>query len=114
MARRSEKTRYVDRWTGIALRLKGRFKNEIIEAATKSGVSVNEYVLYSAYVLIRAEKGIPEPGSAQYSIPTVQEEVAAYLRGETLLKPCGQKQCEQTLKSIDSLTFCETCNLRIS
>lgn len=114
MGRKSSKTKFPDRWTGIALRLKGRLKNEIVEHATKLDVSVNELVLYATWEFIRSQKGIPAPGSAQFSIPTVQEEVAAYLRGETLLQPCGQKQCDKKITSIDSLLFCETCNLRIS
>lgn len=114
MARKSEKTKFPDRWTGISLRLKGRLKNEIVDCATKLGVSVNELVLYATYEFMKAEKGIPPAGSAQYSIPTVQEQVAAYLRGETLLEPCGQKNCAKKITQIDSMQFCETCNLRIS
>lgn len=113
MGARSQKTKWLDRYTSIQLRLKGRQKNEIIDYANKLNLSVNEFVLYAVWEFIRASKGIPSPGPAQYSVPTMQEEVAAYLRGEQLLKPCGKKDCTQIITQIDSLQFCETCNLRI-
>lgn len=113
MPRKSQKTKFVDRWTGISLRLKGRLKNEIIEHAAKRGVSVNELVLYAVWDFIQNEKGIPSAGSAQYSLPTAQEEIAAYLRGETLLQPCGKKDCTKKITQIDSMQFCTVCNLRI-
>lgn len=113
MGRKSEKTRFPERWHGLSLRLKGRLKNEIIDYANKKGISVNELILFAVWEFIRNEKGIPSPGSAQYSLPTKEESIAAYLRGEQLLKPCGKKDCNQKITQIDSLYFCETCNLRI-
>lgn len=113
MGRKSEKTRFPDRWHGISIRLKGRLKNQIIDYANKKGISVNELILFAVWEFIRNEKGIPSPGSPQYSLPTKEEAIAAYLRGETLLNPCGKKDCDQKITQIDSLYFCETCNLRI-
>ena len=113
MGRKSQKTRFPNRWTGITLRLKGEEKNRILEAANKKGISVNQFILYAVWDFIRNEKGIPSPGNAQFALPTVQEEVLAYLRGETLMKPCGKKDCNQIITQLNEMNFCETCNLRI-
>jgi hypothetical protein len=113
MGRKASKTKYTDRWTGITLRLKGDVKNQILEAANKKGISVNQFVLYAVWDFIQNEKGIPSPGNAQFCLPTVQEEVLAYLRGETLMKPCGKKDCQQIITQLNEMDFCGTCNLRI-
>ena len=113
MGRKASKTKYTDRWTGITLRLKGDVKNQILEAANKKGISVNQFVLYAVWDFIQNEKGIPSPGNAQFALQTVQEEVLAYLRGETLMKPCGKKDCQQIITQLNEMDFCCTCNLRI-
>jgi len=113
MGRKSEKTRFPNRWHVLSLRVKGHLKNQIIDYAKKKNISVNELIGFAVYEFIRLEKGIPSPGNAQYSLPTAQEEIAAYIRGEKLLEPCGQKNCTKKIIKIDSMKFCETCNLRI-
>lgn len=113
MVRKAQKTKYINRWTGITLRLKGDVKNQIVEAANKKGISVNQFVLYAVWQFIRDDKEIPAPGTAQFSLPTVQEEVLAYIRGEALLKPCGKKDCQQKIIQLNEMNFCEVCNIRI-
>jgi len=113
MARKSEKTRFPNRWHVLSLRVKGHLKNQIIDYARKNNITVNELITFAVYEFVRLEKGIPSPGNAQYALPTTHEEIAAYLRGEKLLEPCGQKNCIKKIIEIDSLKFCETCNLRI-
>lgn len=113
MGRRAEKTRFVDKYVILNLRMKGRQKNEIIDYARKKGISVNELILYAVWEFIRNEKGIPSPGSAQFSIPTIEETVLAYIRGDHILQPCGKKECDKKITELDSMQFCETCNLRI-
>ena len=113
MGRRREKTRFPERLYVLNVRLKGYIKNELIEYARKKNISVNELIVYAAYEFVRAQKDVPSPGSAQYSLPTAQEQIAAYLRGEKLLEPCGLKNCTKKITEIDSMLFCETCNLRI-
>ena len=95
------------------IRLKGRMKNEIIDAASRAGLTVNQYILVAIYTHLREERDIPPPTTAQFRIPTLEESIVAYMRGETVLQPCGQEKCEQVLTHLDGLTFCDTCNLRI-
>lgn len=113
MGRRAEKTRFVDKYVILNVRMKGRLKNEIIDYARKKDLSVNEMVQYAIWDFIRNEKGIPSPGAAQFSIPTVEETVLAYIRGDHILQPCGKKECNKKITEINDMQFCETCNLRI-
>lgn len=113
MGRKAEKTRWADKFVTLNIRLKGWQKNQIIDYARKKGLSVNEVAVYAIWEFVRNEKGIPSPGSAQFSIPTVDETVLAYLRGEHVLQPCGKKECDKKITELNSMQFCETCNLRI-
>ena len=113
MGRRAEKTRFVDKYVILNVRMKGKQKNEIIDYARKKNLAVNDVMLYAVWEFIRNEKGIPDAGSAQYSIPTIQETVLAYIRGDNLLQPCGIKECEQKITQLNNMQFCETCNIRI-
>jgi hypothetical protein len=113
MGRKAEKTRFVDRYVTLNIRMKGRQKNEIIEYARKKEMSVTDVVLYAVWDFIRNEKGIPSAGSAQFSLPTVDETVLAYIRGEHIMQPCGKRECDKRITEINQMQFCETCNIRI-
>ena len=113
MGRKASKTRYVDSFVTLNIRLKGKQKNEIIDYARKKDIPVNDVVLYAIWDFIRNEKNIPSAGPAQFSIPTTEETIVAYMRGETILQPCGQKDCTKKITQLNSMHFCETCNLRI-
>jgi hypothetical protein len=113
MGRKAEKTRWVDRYVTLNIRMKGKQKNEIIDYAHKNDMSVNDVVLYAVWEFIRNQKGIPSPGSAQFSIPSIDETVLAYIRGEQILQPCGKKDCTKIIVELNDMQFCETCNLRI-
>lgn len=113
MGRKASKTRHLDSYVTLNIRMKGRQKNEIIDYARKKGIAVNDVVLFAVWDFIRNERGIPSPGAAQFSLPTVEETVLAYIRGETLLQPCGNKDCAKKITQINDMQFCETCNLRI-
>lgn len=114
MVRKYEKSRFPNRYSEIHLRLLGSQKNEIIDYAKAQGISVNQLVLYAVLDFIRNQKGIPSPGSAQFSIPTMEETLAAYMRGEQLLTPCGKPTCDMDLVDLSGMQFCKTCNIRVS
>lgn len=114
MVRKYEKSRFPNRYSEIHLRLLGSQKNEIIDYAKAQGISVNELVVFAVLDFIRGAKGIPSPGSAQYSIPTLDETLGAYLSGEMLLTPCGKKPpCDMQLEEVGEMRFCKTCNVRV-
>lgn len=114
MGRKARKVRHLDSFVNIVLRVKGREKNEIIEFARKLDMSVSDFILYAIYVFMLNEKGLPDPGSAQFQIPTPAEELRAYFTGVKLMKPCGKSECEMRLRLVGGMEFCETCNIRIS
>ena len=114
MARKRKLAKYPDKKYGIALVLTGTQKNEIVRYAESIGVSVNELVVYSALTFVRNEKGIPESGPAQFRLPTLEETLVGYIRGEQVLTPCGKTSCEMVLEDIGQYQFCKTCNVRVN
>ena len=56
MGRRAEKTRFVDKYVILNVRMKGKQKNEIIDYARKKGLAVNDVILYAVWEFIRADK----------------------------------------------------------
>lgn len=111
--RKYEKSRFPNRYSELHLRLLGSQKNEIIDYAKAQGLSVNQLVLYAVLDFIRNQKGIPSPGSAQFSIPTMEETLTAYMRGEQVLTPCGKTSCDMQLVDVAGMEFCKTCNVRV-
>jgi len=110
MVRKRELAKHPDRKYGIALTLTGAQKNEIVKYAESIGVSVNELMVYCALAFVRSERGIPESGPAQFRLPTFEETLTGYIRGETVLTPCGKTSCEE----IGQFKFCKTCNVRVN
>jgi hypothetical protein len=113
MVRKYEKSRFPNRYSEIHFRLLGSQKNEIIDYAKAQGLSVNQLVLFAVIDFIRNEKGIPSPGSAQFTIPTMEETITAYMRGEDILTPCGKTQCDMELVDVSGMQFCKSCNIRV-
>ena len=113
MPKKAQRARYNDRLYNIVLRVKGKTKNEIMQAAKRNKMRLSEYVMYCVWEHMRSEKGIPEPGPSQFQLPDPMDHLRAYLNGETLLMPCGQPKCGMTLVDFDGAKFCETCNVRV-
>ncbi len=111
--RKPQKSRQPDKWSEVHIRLKGSLKNELIDYSRRHDLSVGQVVNYAIFLLLQEDKGIPTPGTAQYSLPTMEESIVAYMKGETLLQPCGQVSCTMQLTELDGMTFCNTCNIRI-
>jgi len=109
-----QRAQYEDRLHNVGIRISGKQKNLIIDHAESKGISVSQLIEYAVWEFIRQDKGIPNPGPSQFRQATPQEELRAYLSGETILQPCGLKQCDQQLTKFQGFLFCETCNLRIA
>jgi hypothetical protein len=114
MVRKYEKSRFPNRYSEIHLRLLGSQKNEIIDYAKAQGLSVNQLAIYALLDFIRNQKGLPSPGPSQFSLPTMEETIASYMRGEKILTPCGQMSCDMNLEDISGISICKTCNLRVN
>lgn len=109
----AKKTKHLNHLHNIVLRVKGSLKNEMIDAARKHKMPLSQYVLYCVWEHMRSERGIPQPGSAQFLVPDAKSELEAYLRGEQVLMPCGQPKCDMVITEFQNMEFCETCNVRI-
>ena len=114
MARKRKLAKFPNRKYGISLVMTGAQKNEIVRYAESIGVSVNELVTYAALAFVRNERGIPEPGPAQFKLATLDETLAGYIRGEQVLTPCGKTSCDMVLEEIGQFSFCKTCNVRVN
>lgn len=113
MGKKPTRAKHVDRLYNIVLRVKGSRKNEIMQAAQKNKMQLSEYILYCVWEHMRSERGIPEPGPSQFALAEPMDYLRAYLSGETVLMPCGQKSCEMVISSFEDMEFCDTCNVRI-
>jgi hypothetical protein len=113
MGHKAKRVKHLDSFFNIVLRVKGREKNEMIRYADKLDMSLSAFILYAVWVFILNEKGLPDPGSAQFSRPTPADELRSYLSGEVLLKPCGQRECDLKQVFVGGMEFCSTCNIRI-
>jgi len=111
--KQAKKTKHINHLCNIVLRVKGSVKNEIVDAARKNNMPLSQYILYCVWEHMRSERGIPQPGSAQFAIPDVKTELEAYLRGEQVLMPCGRPACDIVVTEFQGMEFCETCNVRI-
>ena len=113
MVKKAARAKYKDRFYNIVLRVRGSMKNDIMDAAKKNGMTLTEYVLYCTWEHIRSERGIPQPGSAQFSLPDPAQEIQAYFAGIELLQPCGKRSCDMVITEFQGMKFCETCNIRV-
>jgi|LauGreDrversion2_3_1035106.scaffolds.fasta_scaffold443280_1 hypothetical protein len=113
MARKTAKSKFPDRMHTLQIRCTGKQKNDIIAYSEKIDVSINQLVLYAVWDFMRNQKGISSPGPSQFSMSTFEDVLTAYARGERLLQPCGQPQCEQVLTNISGMEFCTVCNYRV-
>jgi len=113
MGKKALRAKHPDRLYNIALRVKGSLKNEILAAAKRNNMTLAEYILYCTWEHMRSERGIPPPGTAQFSLPEPMDVVRSYFTGETVLQPCGKQKCDIQLVEFQGMTFCDTCNVRI-
>lgn len=88
-------------------------KNQLMEAASKHNMTLNDYALYCIWEHIRSERGIPPPGQAQFALADPMAEIHAYITGEEILMPCGLRKCDIDLVEFQGMTFCDTCNVRV-
>ncbi len=113
MPRKAQRAEYPNRLYNIVLRVTGKEKNKILKAAKKENLTLSEYILYAVWVLRRNKQGIPPPTTAKHELPNFDAQMRSYLSGELLLQPCGERVCDMSVVEVGSMSFCETCNVRI-
>ncbi|SVB68383.1 uncharacterized protein METZ01_LOCUS221237 [marine metagenome] len=118
---RAKPAKYPTRLYNIGIRITGKEKNRILKAAKKEGISLSSYIKYCIYTEMKRKEGIPELPKSQYALPTLQEQVRAYLTGDRLAQPCGEVECaltaegglEKSVVEVGELRFCASCNIRV-
>jgi hypothetical protein len=113
MPANAKPAKYPSRLYNIVLRITGKEKNRILKEANKQNLSLSEYIKYAVWVTMRNEQGIPPPTTTKIELPTPDAHLRAYLRGETLLQPCGEVKCDMVVESFGVMRVCATCNLRL-
>lgn len=115
MPTNAQPAKYPSRLYNIVLRVTGKEKNQILKEAKKQNLSLSEYIKYCIWLTMRNTQGIPPPTTTKVALPTPDEHLRAYLRGETLLQPCGrvESECEMVVETFGVLKVCATCNVRI-
>lgn len=111
--REASKVKHPNKLYNIVLRVPGKIKNQLIDAAKKQNLPLSQYLIYCAWEHTRTQKGIPQPGNAQYSFPDTSTVLRAYLSGESVLMPCGEPVCVMTVVEVAGFEFCDTCNVRV-
>jgi len=113
MPANAQPAKYPSRLYNIVLRVTGKEKNKILKQAKKHKLSLSEYIKYCIWQTERHGDGIPPPTTTKVALPTIDEHLRAYLRGDTLLQPCGETECDQVIESFGIMKVCATCNLRL-
>jgi hypothetical protein len=113
MPANAKPAKYPSRLYNIVLRITGKEKNRILKEANKQNLSLSEYIKYAVWVTMRNEQGIPPPTTTKIELPTPDAHLRAYLRGETLLQPCGELECDMVVESCGGVWGFATCNIRL-
>jgi hypothetical protein len=113
MGKKAQKANHKERFYHVTLRVKGSLKNDMLRAAEKNDLSLSQYIQYCVFEHMRSERGIPAPGNAQFALADPMEHLTGYLRGEEILMPCGQKECDMKIIELNDMQFCDTCNVRV-
>ncbi len=101
----------------LQIRLPGKLKNQVIDNAESSNVSLNAWLLQAIQNMLR--DGMPAPAPLA-PLPTHVDVLRAYLSGETLMGPCGQlaTDCDAVngnrLTADMSCQWCQTCGIRLT
>jgi len=101
----------------LMVRMPGWLKTRITDHSASMGLTMNKW---AAGILLRAVEsgeGFPEPPPAKYPLPTTEEAIRTYLRGETLFEPCGKAApCERDeagVSKLQGMSFCNHCQIRV-
>lgn len=100
----------------LAVRIPGWFKNQIVDLCEREGVPVSVWVVAQLQRGVLEGRGVPEPPPARVGLPTVVDEIRAYVLGERVLLPCGRVgSCAGLVPEVvGGVGFCGECGIRVS
>lgn len=102
----------------VQIRMKSDLKNEVVEHCAEIDATLSQWVTSLIMEGLREQKGLPPVPPARIPIPLIQDEIRAYLSGETLLRPCGKTTSCAGVSGDTVLhagmEFCNDCGLRLT
>lgn len=100
----------------LYVRLPGWLKNEITERCNTEGVSVTSWTANVLKHALEEEWALPDAPPAAAPIPTSDDLIRGYVRGETIIEPCGKPSpCERTaVIEVAGVGYCDHCNIRVT
>ena len=75
-------------------------------------MTINEYISVALFVAVRNETGLPVAPVGR-ALPSVDDQLRAYLSGEKLLMPCGRVSCGFDSVLLGGVEFCGVCGIRV-
>lgn len=101
-----------DRDYEVRLRVPGWLKNDIIRLAGEQGLGLGEWCAVALWTMVREGRRLPV-GLVGRELPSVSDQVRAYLSGERLLMPCGLVECGFVEEVVGGVVFCGSCGVRV-
>ena len=100
----------------LVVRVPGWLKNRLLDVAGESGVSLNGVVLGALFWWEREVGGFPRAPVVGGVVPSVVDEVRAYLLGVRLSGACGRVGCVGLSGDgvlLGGVEFCGECGVRL-
>lgn len=114
MPHKPQKAKKADGKYNVVVTIPGWLKNQLIDHCKKQGTSLNTWIGNVLYKAVQAEQGLPEPPPARAPLPTTADQIRAWAAGERIVYPCGRTECEVTPQTVNGITYCANCRIRIS
>jgi hypothetical protein len=98
----------------VQVRLNGELKNQILDAAADTGLSINDWLLNAVRAALVSGFGSPAPVSP---VVTTEMVVRDYLLGNRTIGPCGAVwPCAGAERSSDhgGHRWCDECGIRFT
>lgn len=101
-----------DKQTELTIHIPGWLKNNIIEHAANANMNLAQWVATVLYTHDREQRTLPTAPEGR-ALPSLIDELRAYLAGERILMPCGEVSCGFRLDDVNGVGFCGVCGVRV-
>jgi hypothetical protein len=112
MPRKPQRARKRDAKYNIVVSMPGWLKNEIVDLCRREKTGINQWALWVLKRAVDEAQGLPPAPEPKAGMPTVADELRAYLAGEKIMYPCGRTDCEPEIEQLQNHGFCKKCGVR--
>ena len=92
--------------------LSGADKNAVIDLCASEGVSLQQWMAVIVMSAVREGQGLPRLADGQ-PLPDAGDMLRAYFEGVRVLQPCGRTDCVPVPVIVGSVSFCDSCGVRV-